>query len=110
MALTYPDLPTGLPTDQASSRSGTVFVPLSALGDRWRGGTPTPTAPDGPSLRCQDNGGRLYCGIESWFLPEAEASAVGRAVAGGTAVAVVRIDRRGNAALVEIRPGTQLRP
>lgn len=112
VALSYPDLDPPVDTsgepDHARPR-GPVFVPLIADGEVWRGGPPVGTAPSGPSgpsgpyLRCHDDGWRMRCGIESWFLPEGKAAAVGRAVADGKAVAVVRIDSRGNAALVEVR-------
>jgi hypothetical protein len=44
----------------------------------------------------------MRCGIESWFLPQDEAIAVERAVASGSAVARVRVDGRGHAALVGV--------
>jgi uncharacterized membrane-anchored protein len=82
---------------------GAVFVPLVADGDRWRGGEPTRTRPaDGPYLRCDDRDWQVRCGIESWFLPQSRARAVEEAVRDGRAVARVKVDGRGNAALVDV--------
>jgi uncharacterized membrane-anchored protein len=106
VALSYPDLQQPAPgATQESSRRGAVYVPLRADGDVWKATWPalTDRPRSGPYLRCHDEGWRLRCGIESWFLPEGKAAAVGRAVLDGRAVAVVRIDARGNAALVEVR-------
>ncbi len=44
----------------------------------------------------------MECGIESWFLPQDEARALEDAVAAGTVVATVKVDGRGNAALVDV--------
>ena len=85
-----------------------MFIPLVRDGDRMRGGPATRTRPGrGPYLRCSDAEWRLRCGIESWFLPQSEAIGLERAVARGTAVARVKVDSRGNAALmgVEVSPG-----
>ena len=80
-----------------------VAVPLVPDGDLWRGDTPTRTRPaDGPYLRCSDADWQLRCGIESWFLPQDKAIALERAVSSGSAVARVRVDGRGNAALVGV--------
>jgi uncharacterized membrane-anchored protein len=107
VALSYPDLVApGTPTEEDGRRpSGTAFVPLQRDGEVWKGTWPASrTRPSsGPYLRCHDDGWQLRCGIESWFLPQAKAAAVGQAVTEGRAVAVVRIDARGHAALVEVR-------
>ena len=108
VALSYPDLaPTapGNPGDAVEPRpAGTVYLPLVADGDAWKGTGLVRTAPSGPYLRCQDDGWLLRCGIESWFLPQGKAAAAERALTDGKAVAVVRIDGHGNAALVGLRP------
>ena len=91
----------------APGERGTVFVPLVRDGALWRGGTATRTRPaEGPYLRCDDAQWRLRCGIESYFLPEQRAAQLEAAVVAGDAVARVRVDGRGNAALVdvEVRP------
>jgi uncharacterized membrane-anchored protein len=89
--------------DEVPGERGEVFVALARDGELWRGGEATRTRPaSGPYLRCSDAEWRLRCGIESWFLPQDKAIAVERAVASGTAVARVRVDGRGNAALVGV--------
>ena len=57
---------------------------------------------DGPYLTCDDHGWRLRCGIESYFLPQDKAAGFEELVGSGTAVARVKIDGRGNAALVGV--------
>lgn len=89
--------------DDVPGEQGEVFIPLVRDGGLWRGGEATRTRPDsGPYLRCNDAEWRLRCGIESWFLPQDKAIGVERAVASGSAVARVRVDARGNAALVGV--------
>jgi uncharacterized membrane-anchored protein len=69
----------------------------------WVGGQVQRTPPaDGLYLRCDDSKWRLECGIESWFLPQDEATALEDAVRGGTAVATVKVDGSGHAALTGI--------
>lgn len=112
VALSYPSLngadANGVQRqEQAPGERGEVFVPLVREGDLWRGADPVRSRPaDGPYLRCSDAEWRLTCGIESWFLPQDKAIEVERAVASGSAVARVRVDGRGNAALmgVEVSP------
>lgn len=106
--LTYPDLPESAgrgdrPDAEPPEVRGTAFVPLTRSGEVWVGGPVRRSAPeDGPFLRCDDAGWRLRCGIESWFLPEDRAAALAEAVRAGRAVATVRVDARGNAALVAV--------
>jgi uncharacterized membrane-anchored protein len=57
---------------------------------------------DGPYLACDDRSWQIRCGIESWFLPQDEAAAAEDLLRDG-AVAEVRIDGRGNAAVVGVR-------
>lgn len=106
VALGYPDLPGGPPpmADGSAPRAQqTVYVPLHDSADVWRGGPATTTPPgSGPYLRCRDRGWRLACGIESWFVPQHRAAAIEEAVRAGHAVAVVRVDASGNAALVDL--------
>ena len=104
VALTYPGLPDG---EELEERDGggreTAYVPLVRSGGVWTGLAPVAERPqDGPFLRCRDEHWRLRCGIDSWFLPQDEASAMEQAVERGQAVARVRIDARGNAALVDV--------
>ena len=118
--LTYPDLPGAVPgPDESFSEEeikeneeeaqrleeerGTAYVPLTRQGDVWVGGPVQRTAPaDGLYLRCDDSSWRLECGIESWFLPQDEAKGLEEAVRGGQAVATVKVDGSGNAALIGI--------
>jgi len=108
VALSYPDLPS---PEQLGARKAVdddvAYVPLVRSGEVWEGRTPQPERPEsGPYLRCKDEHWRLRCGIESWFLPQDKAYAMEQAVVDGRAVARIRIDGRGNAALVgvEVRP------
>jgi uncharacterized membrane-anchored protein len=101
VALDYPDLVPNnenLPGDR-----GDVFLPLTEDGEVWAAGTPTRTRPDdGPYLACTDRNYEIRCGIDSWFLPQDDARELEAAIRGGDVVARVRIDGRGNAALVAV--------
>lgn len=55
-----------------------------------------------PYLACDDDGWRIHCGIESYFLPQDEAAAMEDLLRDG-AIAEVRIDGRGHAALIGVR-------
>jgi uncharacterized membrane-anchored protein len=105
VALTYPGLPSGPELDRRAggSQGEVVYVPLERSGELWVGRMPVAEQPsNGPFLRCHDDSWRLRCGIESWFLPQDEAYALEQAVREGRAVARVRVDARGNAALVDV--------
>ena len=83
--------------------TGTVFVTLREEGDVWVAEDWTRSRPeDGTYLRCSDRNWQIRCGIESWFLPQDEALAMERSVSEGAVVATVRVDGRGNAALVDV--------
>ena len=101
VALDYPDLVPNagnLPGDR-----GDVFLPLTEDGDVWAAGTPTRTRPgDGPYLACTDRNYEIDCGIGSWFLPQDEARELEDAIRDGDVVARVKVDGRGNAALVAV--------
>jgi uncharacterized membrane-anchored protein len=99
--LTYPDLQPPGGDDYADH--GTVFLPLEQQGDVWVSTGPVQDRPaDGPYLTCDDHSWRLRCGIESYFLPQDEAAGFEELIGSGTAVARVKIDSRGNAALVGV--------
>lgn len=102
VALDYPGLPNR--SDAAGVEAGgTVYVPLVPDGELWTGTRAVGDRPEsGPFLRCKDSDWQLQCGIDSLFLPQDEALAMERAVADGRAVARVKIDSRGNAALVDV--------
>ncbi len=103
VALTYPDLAREDDLANRESVGDVAYVPLVRSGDVWVGRPPLSEAPDsGPFLRCKDDHWRLRCGIESWFPPQDEAYDVEQAVLRGRAVATVRVDSRGNAALIRV--------
>ena len=84
-----------------------MFVPLVPDGNLWRGESAVRQPPaTGPFLRCESDGWLRRCGIESLFLPQDKAAALEADLAAGGAVARVRVDSRGNAAVmaVEGRP------
>ncbi len=58
---------------------------------------------DGPYLACEGDGWDLHCGTESWFAHDEEALAVEDALRSTTGVAVIKVDSRGHAALVDLR-------
>ncbi len=104
--LAYPDLP-GRPgtsgLDGGRERLDVAYVPLRRSGVLWVGGAMTDARPgSGPYLACEDQGWRVRCGIESWFLPEGRASALAASLRDGTAVATVKVDGSGHAALVGV--------
>lgn len=111
VALSYPDLQrndsegadgAGLGSMEDGER-GDVFVTLERDGEAWRAASFSRERPDTtPYLACTDRGWQIDCGIDSWFLPQDEAAALERDVAGGTVIATVRVDGRGHAALVDL--------
>lgn len=91
--------------------SGRVYVPLvrddSVPGGGWKGGAITGERPaSGPYVQCENQGWRLRCGIESWFVPQDRALEIEQAMRGKGAVAVVRVDDAGRAAIVDLQPLT----
>ena len=107
VTLDYPGLAEARPTSW-SRGSTPVYVPLrQADGSQvWTGGRALRTKPTtGPYLRCDAGQGQLRCGIESLFASQDDARRLERELADG-AVARVKVDRRGNAAVVGLRPGT----
>ena len=108
VALDYPDLDrdgAGRGDDgrAADGDRGDVFVTLVQQDGVMVADTWTRQRPDsGPYLACSDRGWDLRCGIESWFLPQDEAASM-EAVLRDGAIAEVRIDGRGHAALVDVR-------
>lgn len=104
--LDYPDLrdPDGsVPASFEDGDQGPLYIPLVRDGDLWVRGEYTRTRPDeGPYLACDDGDWRIRCGIESWFASQSEAREIGRELAEDGGVAVVRIDSRGHAAIVDL--------
>ncbi len=82
---------------------GQVFLPLRTEGDLTVSAAPVSQRPtQGPYLTCRGEGWRVRCGIESWFVPQSEARDLERRAARGDLVAVLKVDGRGNAAVVDI--------
>lgn len=113
VSLDYPDLRP--PPDPAAGEmppgswtvddgeSGAVYITLRRDGDVWVADEWLRERPsDTPYLACDDHSWNVRCGIESWFLPQEEALAMESELADG-AFAEVRVDRWGNAALVDVR-------
>ncbi len=109
--LAYPDLPqvtfAGEVTEEEQEAidddRGTAYVPLTRQGEVWVGGPVQRTPPaEGLYLTCDDSSWRLECGIESWFLPQDEAAGMQDALRDGTALATVKVDAAGHAALIEV--------
>jgi uncharacterized membrane-anchored protein len=99
--LDYPDLDLDRETP---GDEGTVYVTLEQDGDVWVASAYTRERPSGtPYLTCDDRDWRLRCGIESLFLPQDEAASMQGDLGDGSMVAVVKVDGRGNAALVRVQ-------
>ncbi len=101
--LSYPDLqPAGGAGEELPE--GEVFVPLVADGDYWQASGVQSERPERtPYLACDSTGWSLSCGIESWFADQDEARRL-ETVVGDGAVATVKVDDRGNAAIVDLGP------
>ena len=107
VALDYPDL---LPREAPSGDiigtplpTGRVFVPVEVRDGVAHGRPAVRDRPaSGPYLAYDSSGHGLDCGIGSWFVPQEEAARLDRSLRDRTAVATVRIDARGNAALVDL--------
>jgi len=110
VALSYPDLrhneSAGAEGGQGSmddGESGTVFLTLRQKGDHWVASGWTRKQPtDTTYLRCSDTEWQIRCGIESWFVPQDEATALEKAVSDGDVVATVKVDDKGHAALIGV--------
>jgi uncharacterized membrane-anchored protein len=101
VTLDYPDLVST--NDDIAGEPGDLYLPLVADGEFSTAGEPTRTRPsDGPYLACDDRDWRVECGIDSWFLPQDEAVELEEALRDSDVVARVRVDDRGNAALVGV--------
>src|SRR5688500_8885018 len=82
--------------------SGDVYVSLVEEDGVWVADAWSRTRPDdGPYLACDDRSWQIRCGIESWFLPQDEAQET-EDLLGDGAVAELRVDGRGNAAVVDV--------
>jgi uncharacterized membrane-anchored protein len=104
--LNYPDLPLDDGHANDAKGEGTLYVTLVEDGKVWKAGAYTRERPSGPPyLTCDDRDWRIRCGIESLFLPQDEAAAMQDTMSAGDAVAVVKVDSRGHAALVRVEAG-----
>ena len=105
--LSYPDLRTrdmSNPPSFEDGESGALYATLVEEDGLWVLGTYTRTRPEqGPYLACDDRSWAISCGIESWFASQEDARRLEDEVADG-AVATVKIDSRGNAAIVDLQP------
>lgn len=107
VALGYPSL-IGVGADVESIKDGQrgdpVYLPLEVGSDGYLvGAAPTRTRPEGLFLKCSDQNWLLKCGIESFFMPQAEALAMEGALSRGEVIATLRIDSRGNASVVSLQ-------
>ncbi|MDR7251859.1 putative membrane-anchored protein [Nocardioides sp. BE266] len=84
-------------------QEGDVYISLVEedgvwVADDWSRRRPA----DGPYLACDDRSWQIRCGIESWFLPQDDASRTEDLLRDG-AIAEVKVDGRGHAAVVGVR-------
>jgi len=104
--LSYPDLrEKGMsnPPSMEDGESGAVYATLVEEDGFWVLGEYTRTRPgQGPYLACDDRNWAITCGIESWFASQEDARRLEGEVGDG-AVATLKIDSRGNAAIVDLR-------
>ncbi len=116
--LRYPDLPgeEDYPPPELSDSEieaieadqGLAFVPLTREGETWVGGEVVRDEPaEGLFLRCDDSQWELRCGIETAYLATGpENDAVRDALRAGDALATVRVDGSGHAALIGVSTGS----
>ena len=103
VALDYPDL--HHEGARSSGNGGDIYVTLVEEDGVWTAGEWSRQRPsDGPYLACDDRSWQVRCGIESWFLPQDEAREAERLLQDG-AVAEIKVDSRGNGAVVDLRAG-----
>ncbi|HEX6917801.1 MAG TPA: GDYXXLXY domain-containing protein [Phycicoccus sp.] len=105
----YPDLPRqpGASAEDEAYWSdparGAAYVPLTQQGQVWVGGEVVRTPPaSGRYLACDDSDWRLRCGIETVYLATSAPEAVRDALRTGDAVATVKVDASGHAALIGV--------
>ncbi len=92
------------PPNLEGGENGDVYATLVERDGFWVLGEYTRTRPEaGPYLACDDRSWAIRCGIESWFASQEDAKRLEGAVANG-AVATIKIDSRGTAAIVDLQP------
>ena len=108
VTLDYPGLQAparSRPPSMDDGESGDLYVTLVQKGAVWTSGEYTRTRPEkGPYLACDDRDWAIRCGIESWFVPQDEAAGLEDALARDGAIATVKVDDRGRAAIVALDP------
>ncbi|GAB3024500.1 hypothetical protein GCM10011376_10020 [Nocardioides flavus (ex Wang et al. 2016)] len=83
--------------------SGDLYISLAEADGVWKASDWSRERPeDGPYLACDDRSWQIRCGIESFFLPQDQARETEDLLRDG-AVAELRVDGRGNAAVVDVR-------
>ena len=104
VTLGYPDLRGDDEAATFDRDRGPVYVTLVNEGGVMVADTFQRQRPSGdqPYLACDDREWQMKCGIESLFLPQDEAAAMEDALLDG-AIAEVRIDSRGHAAVIDVR-------
>lgn len=84
---------------------GTVWVPLRQGHKLWAAEPPVRRRPSGtPAMRCDADGYQVRCGIESFFASAARASSLEDSLHGRGAIAQIKIDGDGRAAIVGLQP------
>ena len=86
------------------NKRGDVFITLKKQGEVWVADKHQRERPDkGPYLACTNTDWRIECGVESWFAPQGKAREIEKQLADKGALATLKIDSRGNAAVVGLR-------
>ncbi|PID53296.1 MAG: hypothetical protein CSA58_06225 [Micrococcales bacterium] len=105
----YPDLERSMPDPEGreqidSVAIGDLFIPLRREGAVWVGASVTETRPtEQPYLACKSQQWRTECGIESWLVPHNDVKQFEKVAKNGDLVAVVKVNSRGYAVLVDVR-------
>jgi uncharacterized membrane-anchored protein len=97
---------TGLSSQAMGDGGQTVYVPLvqDPDGIHWRSGQPTVSRPAGGKfLRGTWSGGRIECGIESYYVQEGKGRQYEQALRERRLSAEVAVDREGHAVLRGLR-------
>lgn len=107
VVLDYPDLTPPSEEDlwgEGEDGDDHLFIVLEerdgvSVGTEWTYQRPE----SGLYVACAPRSWEVKCGIDSWFAPQKDALRIERDVMGGHALAEVRIDSRGNAAITGLR-------
>ncbi|WP_185994668.1 GDYXXLXY domain-containing protein [Nocardioides campestrisoli] len=104
VVLDYPDLWPD-EADRGEGEGRTIYVRLVEedglmVSSGWTRSRPE----DGAYLACRDERWEIRCGIESWFVSQDEARRIEETLREDGTLAEVKIDGRGNAAVVGLLP------